>query len=85
MIEFHTIDFDEVMIHYAEAHGPEPGLVILHGLTGSHPEFLPWLKTPTFMRLTCGGMAYQAEYQMRIKFLIMEVMWLFRKMYRRLK
>jgi pimeloyl-ACP methyl ester carboxylesterase len=41
MIEFHTINLKTVQLHYAEAYGPRPALVILHGLTGSHTEFLP--------------------------------------------
>lgn len=40
MTEFHTIDLNNIQFHYAEAPGPEPPLVILHGLTGSHAEFL---------------------------------------------
>ena len=41
MIQFRTVDLDEVQIHYAEAPGPGPALVILHGITGSHGSFLP--------------------------------------------
>jgi pimeloyl-ACP methyl ester carboxylesterase len=40
-IQFRTVDLDEVQIHYAEAPGPGPALVILHGITGSHGSFLP--------------------------------------------
>ena len=41
MIQFLTADLSEVKIHYAEAPGPGPALVILHGITGSHGSFLP--------------------------------------------
>ena len=41
MIQFRTVELDEVQIHYAEAPGPGPALVILHGITGSHASFLP--------------------------------------------
>lgn len=41
MIKFHTAKFNEIPLHYAEAPGPGPALVILHGLSGSHAEFLP--------------------------------------------
>ena len=41
MIQFRTVELDEVQIHYARAPGPEPALVILHGITGSHASFLP--------------------------------------------
>lgn len=40
MPEFHTVDLEDAQLHYAEAPGPGPALVILHGLTGSHAEFL---------------------------------------------
>lgn len=43
MIQFHTIDLDEAQIHYAEAPGPGPALVILHGITGSNTSFAPVL------------------------------------------
>lgn len=41
--QYHTIDLNEVQIHYAEAPGPGPALVILHGATGSHTTYLPLL------------------------------------------
>lgn len=40
MIQFHTVRLNDGQFHYAEAAGPGPALVILHGLTGSHAEFL---------------------------------------------
>jgi pimeloyl-ACP methyl ester carboxylesterase len=40
MVKSHTIDLNDVRLHYAEAPGPGPALVILHGLSGSHAEFL---------------------------------------------
>jgi len=40
MIQFHTVKLNDGQFHYAEAAGPGPALVILHGLTGSHAEFL---------------------------------------------
>ena len=39
----HTVDLGEAQIHYAEAPGPGPALVLLHGITGSHAAFLPLL------------------------------------------
>lgn len=41
MVQHRTVDLEEVPIHYAEAPGPGPALVILHGITGSHTSFLP--------------------------------------------
>ncbi|HMR65749.1 MAG TPA: alpha/beta hydrolase [Anaerolineae bacterium] len=41
MIKSHTAKLNEIPLHYAEAPGPGPALVILHGLSGSHAEFLP--------------------------------------------
>ena len=38
-----TVDLDNVRIHYAEAGGAAPALVIVHGATGSHASFLPLL------------------------------------------
>ena len=43
MTQFRTVDIDGVKLHYAEAPGPGPALVILHGITGSHAAFLPLL------------------------------------------
>jgi len=43
MIPTFTIDLDGVELNYAEASGPGPALVILHGITGSHAAFLPLL------------------------------------------
>lgn len=42
MAPANTVVLDGVTLHYAEAPGPEDGpkLVILHGLSGSHAEFL---------------------------------------------
>lgn len=40
MTEFHTVELNNIQLHYAEAPGPGPALVILHGLSGSHAEFL---------------------------------------------
>jgi pimeloyl-ACP methyl ester carboxylesterase len=40
MIQSHTVELNGVRLHYAEAAGPGPALVIVHGLTGSHAEFL---------------------------------------------
>jgi pimeloyl-ACP methyl ester carboxylesterase len=40
MIQHHTVELNHVSLHYAEVPGPEPALVIIHGLTGSHAEFL---------------------------------------------
>jgi pimeloyl-ACP methyl ester carboxylesterase len=40
MLESHTVDLNGVQLHYAEAPGSGPALVIVHGLTGSHAEFL---------------------------------------------
>lgn len=40
MSEFHTVNLNDVRLHYVEAPGPGPALVIVHGLTGSHAEFL---------------------------------------------
>lgn len=40
MIQHHTVELNNVQLHYAEAPGPGPALLIVHGLTGSHAEFL---------------------------------------------
>lgn len=45
MFETHTINLDEVQIHYAEAPGPGPTLVILHGVTGALDTFAPLIPT----------------------------------------
>ena len=45
MIQYQTIDLDEVQIHYAEAPGPGPALLILHGMTGSLDTFAPFIPT----------------------------------------
>lgn len=49
MPEFRTIDLNPTRLHYAEAPGPGPALVILHGLSGSHAEFVHLL--PELSRL----------------------------------
>lgn len=41
MIQYHTIDLNEVQIHYAEAVGPGPAVLILHGFTGALDAFAP--------------------------------------------
>lgn len=41
MTHYQTIDLDEVRLHYAEAPGPGPALVLIHGLSGSNTSFLP--------------------------------------------
>jgi pimeloyl-ACP methyl ester carboxylesterase len=41
--KFRTVDLNGAQLHYAEAPGPGPALVILHGITGSHAAFLPLL------------------------------------------
>ena len=43
MPQFHTVDLNNIELHYVEAPGPGPALVILHGATGSHANFLPFL------------------------------------------
>ena len=45
MIQFHTVDLDEVQIHYAEAPGPGPALLILHGATGALDSFASLMPT----------------------------------------
>ncbi|HMQ29739.1 MAG TPA: alpha/beta hydrolase [Chloroflexaceae bacterium] len=43
MIAYRTTEPDGVTIHYAEAPGPGPALVLLHGSTGSHTAFVPFM------------------------------------------
>ena len=54
MTQFHTMDLDEVQIHYVEAPGPRPALVVLHGITGALNTFAPlmppWPRTLTSTR-----------------------------------
>lgn len=45
MIQQHTANLNNIYLHYAEAPEPDPCLVILHGNTGSHTSFLPFLPT----------------------------------------
>lgn len=40
MVRSHTIQLNGMPFYYAEVPGPGPRLLILHGLTGSHDEFL---------------------------------------------
>jgi pimeloyl-ACP methyl ester carboxylesterase len=40
MVRSHTIQLNGMPFYYAEVPGPGPKLLILHGLTGSHDEFL---------------------------------------------
>lgn len=50
MIEHHISELDGVAIHYTEAPGPGPALVMLHGNTGSHTAFVPFM--PDLARYT---------------------------------
>ncbi len=43
MVQSQTVDLDGVQIHYVEAPGPGPALVFIHGITGSHTAFLPFM------------------------------------------
>ncbi len=43
MIQGHTVELDEVQLHYVEAAGPGPALVVLHGIMSSHDSFVPLL------------------------------------------
>lgn len=45
MIQSQTVDLDNVRLHYAEAPGPGPALVFIHGSTGSHISFLPFMSS----------------------------------------
>lgn len=47
MIQQHKVDLDEVQLHYVEAPGPGPALLFVHGSTGSHTAFVPFLSTLT--------------------------------------
>ena len=43
MIQHHNVDGNGVQLHYAEAPGPGAGLLFVHGTTGSHISFLPFM------------------------------------------
>lgn len=43
MIQSHTVDLETIQLHYVEAPGPDPALVFIHGITGSHTASLPFL------------------------------------------
>ena len=43
MIEHNTIELGDVRLHYVEAAGPGPALLFIHGATGSHTTFLPFM------------------------------------------
>nr|MBP8291448.1 alpha/beta fold hydrolase [Caldilineaceae bacterium] len=43
MIEYNTGELGGARIHYAEAAGPGPALLFIHGATGSHATFLPFV------------------------------------------
>lgn len=43
MIQQHTVDLNEVQLHYVEAPGSGPALLFVHGSTGSHTAFLPFI------------------------------------------
>ena len=45
MIQPNFCDLGDIRLHYVEATGKGPALVILHGATGSHTTFLPLLPT----------------------------------------
>ena len=45
MIQHHTIDLNDVQLQYAEAPGPGSALLFVHGSTGSHTSFLPFMPT----------------------------------------
>lgn len=45
MIQQHTVDLNGIRIHYAEAVGQGPSLVFLHGTSGSHTSFRPFMLT----------------------------------------
>lgn len=41
MLQSHTLNLDDLRIHYVEVPGPGQALLLLHGITGSHATFLP--------------------------------------------
>lgn len=43
MIHSRTVDLHGTQLHFVEQPGKGPALVILHGITGSHTSFLPFL------------------------------------------
>jgi pimeloyl-ACP methyl ester carboxylesterase len=43
MIQHHNVDVNGVQMQYAEAPGPGAGLLFVHGTTGSHISFLPFM------------------------------------------
>jgi pimeloyl-ACP methyl ester carboxylesterase len=43
MIEHNTNELGDVRLHYVEAAGPGPALLFIHGATGSHTSFLPFM------------------------------------------
>ena len=45
MYQTYTVDLGETSIHYAEAPGPGPALLILHGITGALDSFAPLIPT----------------------------------------
>lgn len=49
MIQYHTVEVNGRQLHYAEAPGPrdcgQPALLFVHGSTGSHSSFLPFMPT----------------------------------------
>jgi pimeloyl-ACP methyl ester carboxylesterase len=45
MIQQHTVDLNGVQLHYVEAPASGPALLFVHGSTGSHTAFLPFIPT----------------------------------------
>ncbi|MCO5247213.1 MAG: alpha/beta hydrolase [Anaerolineae bacterium] len=43
MIEHNVSELSHVRLHYVEAAGPGPALLFVHGSTGSHTSFLPFM------------------------------------------
>jgi pimeloyl-ACP methyl ester carboxylesterase len=43
VVQSQTANLGDIQIHYVEASGPGPALVFVHGITGSHTGFLPFL------------------------------------------